>query len=90
MSLSIHLLVLTIFIGNFVVDAQEFKFTASCGNSQLTTSTGNNNCQSLNDKFDKLLLSLTKDDKSSISVSNNTRSVLKDYMLTQKIESLSR
>ena len=88
MSLSIHLLVLTIFIGSFVVDAQEFKFTASCINSQLTTSTDNKSCQVLNNKFDKLLLSLTKNDKSSLSVSNSTRSVLKDYLLAQKIESL--
>ena len=88
MSLSIHLLVLKIFIGSFVVDAQEFKVTASCGNSQLTTSTGNNNCQSLNDKFDKLLTSLAKEDQSSISVSNSSQSVLKDYLLAQKIGSI--
>ena len=61
MSLSILLLVLTIFIGSFVVDAQEFKFTASCGNSQLTTSTDNKSCQDLNNKIDKLILSLAKD-----------------------------
>ena len=73
MSLSIHLLVLTIFIGGFVVDAQEFKFTASCGNSQLTTSTDNKSCQDLNNKIDKLVLSLAKDDKSTLSVSNCTR-----------------
>ena len=90
MSLSIHLLVLTIFISSFVVDGQEFTFTASCGNSQLTTSTDNKSCQDLNNKIDKLLLSLAKDDKSSISVSNGTRSVLKDYLLAQKIESLSQ
>ena len=65
MSLSIHLLVLTIFIVSFVVDAQEFKFTASCGNSQLTTSNDNKSCQALNNKFDKLLLALAKDEKSS-------------------------
>ena len=80
MSLSIHLLVLAIFIGSFFVDAQEFKFTASCGNSQLTTSTDNNNCQALNDTFDKLLTSLAKEDQSSISVSNSSQSVLKDYL----------
>ena len=81
---------MTIFIGSFVVDAQEFKFTASCGNSQLTTSTDNKSCQALNDKFEKLLLSLTKDDNSSISVSNGTRSVLKDYLQAQKIKSCCR
>ena len=79
-----------IFIGSFVVDAQEFKFTASCGNSQLTTSNDNKNCQALNDKFDKLLLSLTNDDNSSISVSNGTRCLLKDYLLAQKIKSSCR
>ena len=78
----------TVIMSKFFVDAQEFKFTASCGNSQLTTSTDNKSCQDLNNKFDKLLLSLAKDDNSSISVSNGTRSVLKDYLFAQKIESL--
>ena len=81
-------LVVTVFMSNFFVNAQEFKFTASCGNSQLMTSIDNKSCQALNNKFDKLLLSLTKDDNSSISVSNGTRSMLKDYLLTQNIESL--
>ena len=81
---------LFILISSFFADAQEFKFTASCGNSHLSTSTENKSCQTFNEKFDKLLLSLAKDDKSSISVSNGTRSVLKDYLLAQKIESLSR
>ena len=76
------------FVGSFFVDAQEFKFTASCGNSQLTTSTDNKSCQALNDKFDKLLTSLAKEDQSSISVSNSSRSVLKDYLLAQKIGSI--
>ena len=88
MSLPIHLLVLTMFVGSFFVDAQDFKFTASCGNSQLTTSTDNKSCQALNDKFDKLLTSLAKEDQSSISVSNSSRSVLKDYLLAQKIGSI--
>ena len=57
---------------NVFVDAQVFKFTASCGNYHLTTCTDNKSCQALNNKFDKLLLSLTNDDKSSISVSNGT------------------
>ena len=50
---------LLFFISSFFVNAQEFKCTASCGNSQLTTSADNKSCQALNDKFDKLLLSLT-------------------------------
>ena len=84
-------LLLAVFIGAFVVNAQEFKFTASCGTSSLlTTSADNKSCQALSNKIDKLLLSLTNDDNSSISVSNGTRSVLKDYLLGQKIESLSR
>ena len=79
---------LLFFISSFFVNAQEFKFIASCGNSQLTTPNDNKSCQDLNNKFDKLLLSLANDDKSSLSVSNSTRSVLKDYLLAQKIESL--
>ena len=60
---------LAFIIDVFVVVAQEFKFTTSCHtSSQLTTYTNNKSCQSLNDKFDKLLLSLAKDDKSTISV----------------------
>ena len=66
-------LLLAFIIDIFVVDAQEFKFTASCGNSQLTTSTDNKSCQALNNKIDKLLLSLAKDDKSSLSLSNCTQ-----------------
>ena len=69
-----------IFISSIIVDAQEFKFTASCSNSQLTTSADNKSCKALNDKIDKLLLSLANDDKTSISVNNGTRSVLKDYL----------
>ena len=42
------------------------EFTASCGNSKLTTSTDNRSCQTLNDKIDKLLTILTKEDQSSI------------------------
>ena len=57
---------------NVFVDAQVFKFPTSCGNYHLTTSTDNKSCQALNNKFDKLLLSLTNDDKSSISVSDGT------------------
>ena len=56
---------LTVFMSNFFVNAQEFKFTASCGNSQLTTSTDNKSCQALNEKFDKLFLALANDEKSS-------------------------
>ena len=56
----------------------------------VTTSTNNKSCQTLNDKFDKLLLILAKDDKSSFSVSNGTWSVLKDYLVAQMIDSLSQ
>ena len=58
-------------MSNIFIDAQEIKFTASCGNYQLTTSTDNKSCQTLNNTFDKLVLSLTKDDNSSISIRND-------------------
>ena len=90
MELSTYLC-LAVIISAFVVDGQEFKFTASCGtSSSQLTSTDNKNCQALDEKFDKLLLSLANDDNSSVSVSNGTRSVLKDLLLAQKIKYFSR
>lgn len=74
------LLVSTFLFCHSTTDAQEFKFTASCGNSPLVTT--NSNCDSLNNKIDKLF--------SYVSTQNdtNTTSVGQQFVLASKLESL--
>ena len=66
--------------------AQEFKFTASCGSSELVT-TNTNNYNDLNDKIDELITSLLNDEQNQSSVSTTRRS-MSDHLLMTKLDSL--
>ena len=66
--------------------AQEFKFTASCGSSELVT-TNTNNYNDLNDKIDDLITSLLNDEQNQSSVSTTRRSI-SDHLLMAKLDSL--